>query len=135
MVKKGTPYTNDDGLTSELLDEIGPIWRQIIEPPSTKGNPPAKSKWSTGRSCPRCSGDFKFFEYNEEKDIVYIQCRNCAHVFAEPDLEAHHYHIPDKPEGDLDNINYRAIPLDLINRWMKAREDEKIRKGEWEPLE
>jgi ssDNA-binding Zn-finger/Zn-ribbon topoisomerase 1 len=130
-INKGTPYNNDDGLTEELLDQVGAIWRQIIQAPSTTGQPVAESQWSTGRDCPKCAGHLKFFEYREKTDTVILQCGTCRKIWHEPDLDAHDIH--NQVEGLVDNINFREVPEDTVRLWMEAREQEKIRAGEWLP--
>lgn len=49
---------------------------------------PAKSQMSTGRGCPRCSGDLTLFEYIKEEDLVTVKCKKCTRVWHAPDLES-----------------------------------------------
>lgn len=128
-INKGTPYTDDDGLTADLLDQVGAVWRQIIQPKSTTGLQVAQSQWATGRDCPKCAGHLQFFEYREKTDTVILQCGQCHKIWHEPDLDAHDVH--NQVEGLVDNMNFREVPDNTVRMWMEARENEKIRTGEW----
>jgi hypothetical protein len=125
--KKGNPFQDDDGLKKELLDEAPPSY-QVPIPPYDNGEvaPPAKSFWSTGRGCPKCAGQLRFREYVKESDLIVLNCTVCNSTWHEPDLRPHKDH---EPIGN--NYNFTNIPLDMMQRWMDAREEEKKRKGEW----
>lgn len=125
---KYNPYNDDDGLSKELLDAEGAKWRQIIDIPQDKPIAPAKSQWATGRACPKDAGQLTFFQYDEKNDIIVLQCKSCGSIYYKEDLDPHQFHIAD---GVQDNINFRNIPADVVQRWMDARENEKKRNGEW----
>jgi hypothetical protein len=126
--KKGTEFTDDDGLKKEMLDET-PDSYQVPLPaydPVGVDFKPAKSFWTTGRNCPKCAGQLAFREYFKESDLVILFCKQCNATWQEADLRPHEDHAP---VGD--NFNFRNIPPDMIQRWMDAREEEMKRKGIW----
>jgi hypothetical protein len=124
---KYNPYKDDDGLSSEILDPTGPLIRWPKPSRKYKNAKPADSQWATGRACPKCANQLKFFQYDAALDLNVLQCTSCALVWFETDLAPQ---WNEDPNID-DNFNYRNIPPETVALWMKAREEEKKRNGEW----
>lgn len=143
MVRKGND-TTDDNLWNLHTNEDGlNHWREIM-PPIGKPLVPAKSQWSTGRGCPKCAGQLMVFEYRTEvdealQDNMVLQCKKCRRIWHDPDLQPVGVYSRDPNDESkfvddttqIDNPLFRDIPESDIIKWMQARENEKIRKGEW----
>lgn len=110
MAKYVFDPNNDDGIKYPN-DKVDPqnVPETLPDSPDfydTALRPPADSKFSTGRGCPRCGGDLKLFEYIKADDLVVLQCKKCTRKWHHPDLEN-------------DEI-FRIIPKDMMYRYANA---------------
>lgn len=123
--KKNINSDRDNGIWGELLTQqdneklLLALDKLEKEIPDVKGNPPAKSFWSTGRNCPKCKGLLKLKELNQETLTLWVFCGSCGSEFCHQDLES---------TSDISDSIHRAIPDELVLRWMAAREEELNRK-------
>lgn len=127
MVKPNINSDRDNGIRGELLiqidnqDKLTEIKKIEKTVANVKGNPPAQSMWSTGRNCPKCKGLLKIKELNPDTETLWVFCGECGAEFCHDDLEN---------TSDIGDQLHRAIPDDMVLRWMEAREKELVRRGE-----
>ena len=111
-------WQDDDSWQAELLKQRQDQEKLARLPqkeyPDLSDNPDAESFWSTGRNCPKCSGQLAIKEFREESGTLVVKCRNCGSDYHHQDLE--------NPNND---VLFRQIPLDMILRYVQDME----RKG------
>lgn len=111
---RGTLLTQKDN-EKQLSKLDGLEFAQV----DTTGNAPAKSQKSSGRNCPSCSNRLTYIETTDAGNWL-VKCTGCHKTWVSEQLQS----------LDSDWL-FRQIPEDLKMRWMKAREEELKRKGEW----
>lgn len=118
MASKNINQDRDNAIPGELLTrkdneklmaEVLKLEKPIVD---AKGNPPAKSMWSTGRGCPKCKRTLRMKELNTETGHLKVFCLCGAEYWAE-DLEL---------TGDINDKLHRQIPDDLVLSYMRARD-------------
>jgi hypothetical protein len=119
MAKENINKDRDNGVWGHLLtqqdnekalDEIKKLTKPIVD---AKGNPPAKSMWSTGRGCPKCKNTLAMKELNQDTGYLWVFCHTCGAEYCADDLEN---------TSEIGDKLHRQIPDDLVLRYMAARE-------------
>lgn len=103
-----------DQETKDFLETIVPNYKDPV--PYNNGIQAKSPLAANGRRCPKCSGLLLYMEETEGGTIL-VRCNSCKTTWQHHTLENH----------DHADAVYRDIPDAMMQRWMQAREDERLR--------